>query len=270
MAPLDALIITIAFVFGAIIGSFLNVLILRIPDDKSLLKDSACPNCGNKLGAFENVPIISWIFLRGKCRKCKAKISAQYPIVELFAALAFGFTTWIMVIPVENTGSACWTLLIAILYLISVSIVLFVIDIREKLLPDSVVLPSYFVAGALLVASKLLAEDPAGIVWIIVGAAISFSFYLLLALVSGGIGGGDIKLAGVLGMYLGFFGLGHIILGTIAAFILGGIFALGLVLFEGAKRKSEVPFGPWMLVSAFLTLLFGTQIIAWYVALIGL
>ncbi len=270
MAPLNALIVTIAFVFGAIIGSFLNVLILRIPADKSLLNDSTCSNCGNKLGAFENVPIISWIFLRGKCRNCKAKISAQYPLVELFSALAFGFTTWILVVPVEDTAGADWTLLIALDYLISVSIVLFVIDVREKLLPDSVVFPSYFVAGAFLIASKLLAGDPAGILWIIIGAAISFSFYLLLALVSGSIGGGDIKLAGVLGMYLGFFGLGHVILGTIGAFILGGIFALGLVLFKGAKRKSEVPFGPWMLLSTFLTLLFGRQIIAWYIALIGL
>lgn len=270
MTGLDILVIIIAAVFGAIIGSFLNVVILRVPLGRSLLTDSSCPHCGNKLGALENIPIFSWMFLAGKCKSCGAKISKQYPLVEAATAIAFGVAALLLITPVIGTTTANWVFLAAILYLIATSIALFVIDIREKLLPDSIVIPSYFVAATLLVATKLLEGEPAGIIWIFVGAIISFGFYLLLALISGGIGGGDIKLAGVLGIYLGFFGIGHVILGVIGAFILGGFYAVGLVIFRGAKRKSEVPFGPWMLVSTFLSLLFGTTIIDWYAGLIGL
>ena len=269
--------------FGLLIGSFLNVVAYRVPLRRSIVSPpSACPICGTPIRSRDNIPVISWILLRGKCHSCRSPISVRYPIVELgtglfFAAVAVWFgvsmvstssTTGIAV----ATGIAASILgLVAFLYLAAISVVLALIDLDTHTLPNRIVLPSYIVGIALLGAASLLGGDYAALLRAGIGMAALWLAYLAMALTyPGGMGFGDVKLAGVLGLYLAWVGWGALAVGAFAAFLLGGLFSIGLIIARKAGRKSGIPFGPWMLAGAWIGIFFGETIASGYLTLVGL
>jgi leader peptidase (prepilin peptidase)/N-methyltransferase len=270
-------IAAIAGVFGLLIGSFLNVVIYRVPIGMSIVRPaSACPNCGAGIHAYDNVPVFAWLALRGKCRSCSAPISARYPLVELGTGLFFFVVSiplaeqFAAVQPTVNMVASGLTL-VAFLYLAAISVALAFIDIEHHRLPDVIVLPSYAVGAILLSTASILVGDYAALLRAGVGlVAMAGGYLVLAALWKGGMGLGDVKLAGVLGLYLGYTGWGALAVGSIGAFILGGIFGLVLILLHKTTRKSGIPFGPWMALGAWVGILFGNLIWTGYLSVFGL
>lgn len=220
--------------------------------------------CNSPIKAYDNIPVISWLLLRGKCRTCKATISMRYPIVELGTGIAFAVTAW------KFHGGAL-LLMMAFLYLAAVSVVLALIDLDTHTLPNRIVVPSYFVGVILLSAAGILGHDYGAMFRAGTGMISLGLIYLALALLyPGGMGLGDVKFAGVLGLFLGFLGWDVLIVGAFSAFVFGGIFALGLLAARKAHSKNGIPFGPWMLVGAWVGVFFSTPIVGQYFSLFGL
>ncbi len=261
------LIAILVGVLGLAVGSFLNVLIWRLPQGLSLSKPpSSCPKCGHAIRWCDNVPVISWLVLGGKCRDCKDRISLRYPLVELATGLGFFLLAWWQL----PKPSGYW-LLPTLLYFFAVSIALSMIDIDSRKLPNRIVIPSLVIVFALLALASLGNGDWWPLLWAAVGGAMLFVFYLLLALIyPAGMGFGDVKLAGLIGLILGFLGWGALIVGAFAAFLLGGLFSIGLLFTGKATRKSGIPFGPWMLLGAWVGIIFGREISSWYLTLVGI
>ena len=267
-------------VFGLLIGSFLNVVVYRVPAKRSIVSPpSACPQCAAPIRPVDNIPVLSWLLLRGKCRDCGTAISVRYPLVELGTGIVFAgvaiwfFATQLPSAPLSNASAAISSVLalIAYVYLAAISIALALIDIDTHTLPNRIVLPSYIVGAVLLGASGVLAGNFAALLSAAIGAAALFALYYLLALAyPRGMGMGDVKLAGMLGLFLGFLGWQAIVVGAFAAFLLGGIFSLVLVALRRASGKTAVPFGPWMLLGAWLGILFGDDIMRTYLGLFGI
>jgi leader peptidase (prepilin peptidase)/N-methyltransferase len=293
-----AVVVVLAAVLGLAVGSFLNVVVHRVPNGLSVVAPaSACPGCGHEIRPRDNVPVLSWLLLRGRCRDCSAPISARYPLVELATAALFAVVAGLTVRGLATAGpatsgpattgpdllaagrastptsttAATVIALVALLYLMAISIALALIDVQVHRLPNAIVLPAYPVLAALLVAGSAVSGDwtalgRAGIGLVVLGGA-----YLLLALaVPGGMGLGDVKLAGVLGMVLAYLGWGPLTVGAFAAFLLGGTFAIGLLVSGRARRGSGVPFGPWMLGGAWLGVFAGQPLLDGYLRIIGL
>jgi leader peptidase (prepilin peptidase)/N-methyltransferase len=267
-------LVVLAGVLGTIIGSFLNVVVWRLPRGESLSHPgSACPRCGHPIRWWDNIPIASWLVLRGRCRDCSEPISPRYPLVELGTGLSFaGVAWWLLATQVTTTSFAAFALVsVALLYFAAISIALGLIDIDTHRLLDSIVLPSYIVAGVLLGAAALVSGDLGAIIRAAIGMAAMYLAYLAMVVVyPAGMGWGDVKLAGVLGLYLGWNGWGALAVGAFAAFALGGLFSLVLVILHRANRKSKIPFGPWMLLGAWVGVFAGETIARGYLALFGL
>ena len=268
-----------AGVFGSLIGSFLNVVIFRVPAGRSIVSPpSACGSCGAAIRPFDNVPVLSWLVLRGKCRDCRTPISARYPLVELGTALFFAGVAWFLFAGLRVGASpaivntvATVLMLVAFLYFASISVALALIDLDTHRLPNSIVLPAYPVATVLLTAAALFASEPERLVTALAGGVGLFLLYLAMAsLYRGGMGFGDVKLAGVIGLYLGWLGWGPLAVGAFGAFLLGGLFSLILVLTRGATGRTAIPFGPWMIIGAWLGIFAGEQIATAYLQLFGL
>ncbi|MDC7120795.1 prepilin peptidase [Cellulomonas fimi] len=250
--------------FGLLVGSFLNVVVWRVPRGQSVVHPpSACPACGHRIRARDNVPVVSWLVLRGRCRDCGAPISARYPAVELATGLLFALAAWF-------TGPA-W-ILPGLLYLVAISVALALIDIDVRRLPDAIVLPSYPVALVLLtLASANPGGDPdwGALGRALVGGVILLAVYAVTWFVyPPGMGLGDVKLAGVLGLYLGWFGWGSLAVGWFAAYLIGGLFSVGLMIAGRAGRKSRIPFGPWMLLGAGVGVFVGETVWGAYLGLL--
>lgn len=274
-----------AGMFGLIIGSFLNVVVYRVPNGMSIVSPpSACPRCGSGIKPYDNIPVLSWLALRGKCRGCKEPISTRYPLVELGTGLVFAGVTALffpfaelveatrVVGPSARSGAevAGILALVAFLYLAAVSVALALIDLDTHKLPNAIVLPSYLVGAVLLGAAALVDGDYAALLRAGIGmAALWISYFLMAVAYPGGMGFGDVKLAGVLGLFLGYLGWGQLAVGAFAAFLLGALFALALVLARKAVRGSGIPFGPWMLAGAWVGILAGAQVWGGYLSLLG-
>jgi leader peptidase (prepilin peptidase)/N-methyltransferase len=272
---LRVIIIVLAGVLGLVIGSFLNVVIYRVPRKQSIVSPpSACPSCGTPIKSRDNIPVLSWLLLRAKCRECGEPISARYPIVELVTGLLFAAAAFRFPLPYGapvNILIATILILLAVLYFAAISVALAGIDLDTHTLPNVIVLPSYIVIGGLLLAASVIYGDYSQLLPAAVGGAALFVLYFVMALVyPGGMGFGDVKLAGVIGLMLGFLDWGSLIVGAFAAFLLGGLFGIALVLTRKAGRKSGIPFGPWMLAGAWVGIFFGGQIWAGYLNLVGL
>lgn len=255
------MLLTVVGVLGLLVGSFLNVVIWRVPRGESVVTPpSACPRCGTRILARDNVPVLGWLVLRGRCRTCREPISARYPLVELATGLLFaGTALW--------TGLS-WTLP-AYLYLAAVSVALALIDLDTRRLPNAIVLPSYGVVAVLLAVAAWGHGDPAPFGRAALGGAALYGFYFLLMVAhSRGMGFGDVKLAGVLGLYLGWVGWDALVVGAFTAFLLGGIAGAVLMATGRATRKTGVPFGPFMLLGAAIGLTLGPRIADAYVSLL--
>ena len=281
MAEISGGMVTLLAIFGGIlglvVGSFLNVVVYRVPHGLSIVSPpSACPRCSAPIKPYDNVPVLSWMVLRGKCRNCRTAISLRYPMVELGTAVFFGAVVWGILsgwIVVGGAGSALGTAVViaAYLYLAAVSVALALIDVDTHRLPNSIVLPSYLIGAVLLATAAVVGGDLPALLRAGIGLAALGGAYFLMALVyPGGMGLGDVKLAGVLGLYLGFLGWGQLAVGAFGAFLIGGLFATALVLLRRANRKSGIPFGPWMLVGAWVGIFFGSRVWDGYLTLLGL
>ena len=260
---MTALLIGFCFVLGLLIGSFLNVVIWRVPRGESVVSPpSHCPGCDRPIRPVDNIPVVSWLLLRGRCRYCHEPISVRYPLVELLTAVVFGLLAWEFGLSPE---------LPAFLYLGAVGIALAAIDIDTKRLPNVLTLPSYLVGAALLLIPAVVDGRWSDYLRAVAGAAALFAFYFVVTFIyPAGMGFGDVKLAGVLGLYLGWLGWGTLIIGAFLGFVLGAVVGVGLMLLGDAGRKTKIPFGPFMLAGAFLAIWVGPPITDWYVQLLGI
>lgn len=238
-----------AGLFGAVIGSFLNVVAHRVPRGESLVSPpSRCPECGEPVRPYDNIPVVSWLLLRGRCRSCGTRISPRYPLVELVTALAFA-----AVVAVRGFDND----LILELPLVAALIALAAIDFDHKLLPNKIVYPlaAYGLIATLLVDRDDLVENVAS------GAG-AFAF-LLAAVIAypRGMGMGDVKLAGAMGLYLGL----SIIPALLVAFLAGSLVGVVILAREGAAgRKKAVPFGVFLALGGIVALLVGPELIDAY------
>ena len=254
---MDAVVIVGSAVLGLMIGSFLNVVIWRVPRGESVVSPpSHCPGCDTPISPRDNIPVVSWLLLRGRCRHCGTAISRRYPAVELLTAALFaGLAAYFG--PVAQ--------LPAYLYLAAVGVALALIDLDVQRLPDVLTLPSYPVGIVLLGVASWAHHDGWTLVRALIGMAVLFAFYFTVAVIAPrGMGFGDVKLSGVIGLYLGWLGWGQLAVGAFAAFAVGALVGIGLILFAGGGRKTKVPFGPFMLVGALLGILLGHSIASAY------
>lgn len=270
-------LVIISGVLGLLIGSFLNVVVWRLPRGESLSHPgSACPKCGHAIRWYDNIPVLSWIGLWGRCRDCSEPISPRYPLVELATGLFFaGVTVWLLgpAAPHALSGSPAATLiaLAGFLYLAAITVALALIDLDTHTLPNKIVLPAYIVGGVVLLSASVLSGDWGALLRAVIGMAAMFIAYLLMALAyPGGMGLGDVKLAGVLGLYLAWIGWGALLVGAFAAFVLGGLFSIVLLALRKVNRKSGIPFGPWMLGGAWVGVFMGEYLWHTYLSLFGL
>ncbi len=236
--------------FGAVIGSFLNVVIHRLPLGQSLAAPrSHCPACEQPIRPLDNVPVLSWLALRGRCRGCGVGISARYPLVEIATALAFA-----AVVLTRGAGAELWAFLPFTAVLIAVA----AIDLDHRIIPNRILLPAVLwgLATAALFRTDQLPE-------LLIAGSAAFAFLLLAALAyPAGMGMGDVKLAGVMGLYLG----SAIAPALLVAFATGAAVGLYAIAREGSEaRKKAVPFAPFLALGGFVGVVAGPQLVDLYV-----
>jgi leader peptidase (prepilin peptidase)/N-methyltransferase len=262
MADSTPVLVLLVALAGLPIGSFLNVVIYRVPRGESVVTPrSRCPGCGHEIAPRDNVPVLSWILLRAKCRHCGTHISARYPAVEVLTAVVFAVLAW-------EIGPT-WALP-AFLYLGAVGVALGAIDLDTHRLPNALTLPSYVVGGLLLLLPAALDSQWDSYLRAWLGAAVLYGFYLLLVVAyPAGMGWGDVKLAGVLGLYLGWLGWGTLAVGGFLGFLLGAVVGGVLMVTRRSGRKSKIPFGPFMLAGTLLAIIWGPSLWDGYRDLLG-
>ncbi|MTI81178.1 MAG: prepilin peptidase [Firmicutes bacterium] len=245
----------IVTLLGACMGSFLNVCICRIPYQESVVyKPSHCPQCEKKLGAMDLIPIFSYIFLKGRCRSCDEKISIQYPLVELLTAVLF-LATYL------HWGWQWQT--VSMWSFVSILIAVTVIDIYHQIIPDKILL-----VGSLIGLPFIILSSFNQFISGIIGFFVAGLILLVIAVVSkGGMGGGDIKLAAVIGLFLGWQ---NALLALFISFLAGGLIGIFLLVTKLKGRKDAVPFGPYLALGGLISAFYGNQLIKWYLNISGL
>lgn len=273
----------ITFIFSLLIGSFLNVVIYRLPkileqgwteECREFLADelvkpnkrieqkitlsspsSSCPSCQHKIRFYENIPLVSWLFLRGKCSQCKSAISIRYPLIELTTALLslviaahFGPTLLTLSLLVLTWGLVCLTL----------------IDFDHMLLPDQITLPLLWL-GLLININGALVPLSDAVIGAVIGYMSLYSIFWLFKLLTGkeGMGHGDFKLVALFGAWIGWQLLPVLIL---MASAVGAIIGVALMLLKGHKREQAIPFGPYLAIAGWITLIWGNSIWNWYLS----
>lgn len=257
---MTAYLAVLAGLLGLAIGSFLNVVIWRVPRGESVVRPpSRCPNCAAGIRPRDNLPVLGWLLLRGRCRDCGQAISPRYPLVEavtglLFVAVALRF--------------GAHPVLAAYLYLAAISVALALIDLDVKRLPDAIVLPSYPVLALLLGIAALTGGGGRSYLHALLGMAVYYGAFFALAFIyPAGMGFGDVKLAGVLGLCLGYLGFGTLAVGAFGGVLLGGVVGAALIAVGRAGRKTAIPFGPFMLVGALIAVFAGAHLAHGYLQL---
>lgn len=244
----------ILLIFGSIIGSFLNVVIYRLKHNQSFLKGrSYCPHCRHVLGFWDLIPVFSFIFLRARCRYCSQKISWQYPLVELVTALIF-------LLPYLQFGFAPKFFASAVIFCFL--IIIFVYDLRYYLILDEVVVPAIIIT---IIFDLIFSRSQfTQFIW---GGIIGGGFFLIQYLISSGqwIGGGDIRLGLLMGLFLGTVG---VFTALFIAYVLGALVAIGLLLMKKKKMKSRIPFGTFLAFATITVALYGDQLVNFYKNLI--
>ncbi|OGO77575.1 MAG: peptidase A24 [Clostridiales bacterium GWB2_37_7] len=239
----------IIFVLGLSIGSFLNVCIYRIPEKKSIaFPPSHCPNCKHSLNAIDLIPVLGYLINRRMCKYCGAKISIQYPIVELLTGLIFLLLFNKFFISMDFLK---YTVLLSLLIIITL------VDLERQEIPDELILFG-LVAGLIFNIYNIKTDMVPGIIGFILGGG---SFLIIAMLTNGAMGGGDIKLMAVLGL---FFGWKLIILIALLAFIIGAVLSLILIAAKIKTRKDYIPFGPFIAIASLIVIFYGTQIVQMY------
>lgn len=251
---------------GLTVGSFLNVVIHRVPAGASMLRPpSSCPACGHPVRAYDNVPVVSWLVLRGRCRDCREPISARYPAVELLTGLLFVAAGW-------RWGVTPY--LLAALAVLAGGVAMVAIDLEHQRLPFALtaVVEGFVVVA--LVLELVVGTDGPAVGWVPTAGSVLLwlAVYGGVWLVSGGrgMGLGDVALAPVLGLALGWLGWGPSLVGLLGGFVIGALVGVGLLLTRRAGRRSRVPHGPFMVAGAVLGMFAGDALWAGYLGLFGL
>jgi prepilin signal peptidase PulO-like enzyme (type II secretory pathway) len=264
-----------SFLFGAVIGSFTNCFVWRLHENETLLDRSYCPKCRKLIAWFDNIPVISFLLLRGKCRQCQKKISWQYPLVEFSTACLFSLSFYLLAKNFSQTDFSNYYFaylvsdskfilsLIKDWLLIFSLTTIFIYDLRWYLIPDKVALPAALI---LFLLNIFL-----GFNWLtlIFCALIGGGFFLLQFLVSNGkwVGGGDIRLGILLGMALG--GYSELALAIMLTYFIGSIVSIALVIFGKKHWSSKVPLGVFLAPALLIAIFWGPQIINWYLNLMA-
>ena len=247
----------VAVVFGLLIGSFLNVCIYRIPRNISIVfPSSRCTACNSEIRAWDNIPVISYLLLVGRCRNCKAKISLRYPLVEALNAFLYAAVVW-------RYGIGWNSVVYAVLC--SSLIVITFIDLDFQIIPDRITLagiPLGLMAGSFLLNDPFMRAEllgyKASVIGVFAGGGL---FYLVAVLSRGGMGGGDIKMMAMVGALMGWK---SVLLTTFLGSLAGSLIGVFLMIFKGRGRKTKIPFGPFLAFGTLITLFFGQEILLWY------
>ena len=254
---MHGMVIAAAAVAGLLVGSFLNVVAYRIPAGiKVTTPPSACPSCGHRIRPYDNIPVVSWLWLRGRCRDCRAPISIRYPLVEAGTAVLFALTAAVI--------GPSWVLP-AFLWFAAVVEVLVVIDLAHKRIPNRILYPGTIVALVLLTAGGVAESEASAVLRGLAGGAGYFGLLLLVAIIArGGFGFGDVKLAFLLGLFAAFRSWEALFVSVVMAFLVGGVISVGLLLARRAGRRDTIPFGPALAVGVAIGIAAGGPIAAWY------
>jgi leader peptidase (prepilin peptidase)/N-methyltransferase len=254
----DVALVALAACLGLAFGSFANVLIHRVPRGESVVNPpSACPACSQPVRRRHNVPVVSWLWLRGKCADCGTRISPRYPLVELSVGVVFALITALVSDP--------WILPL-LLVLGYCGIVLSAIDFEHHRLPDRIVAP-FAVATVVSIGIALQGPSTGADAWrALMGAGALGAFYFLIFVIyPAGMGWGDVKVAPVIGATLGVFGWPQVVVGGFSAFLWGSLIGIGVLILKKGNRKTGIPFGPWMFVGAWTGIIAGPTLGHWYV-----
>jgi leader peptidase (prepilin peptidase)/N-methyltransferase len=247
----------ISIIFGAIVGSFLNVCIIRIPKEESIITPgSHCPHCNNPIKFYDNIPLVSYLLLKGKCRNCNGPISIQYPLIEGITA----FSSFLLFVKFGATLSYLF-----FFSFVAALIVITVIDLYYQIIPDAISIPGIGIGllGSLIIPYITLFNSLIGI---LVGGG---SLFLVATLYQWlfkreGMGGGDVKLLAMIG---GFLGWKAVILTILLSSFIGSIIGIAIVLLKGKDFKYAIPFGPFLSLGAVISLFYGEALIQWYLGL---
>ena len=256
----------IVALYGLLIGSAINAIVWRLYAGKSWVKGrSMCPDCKHVLAAKDLIPVVSWLFLKRRCRYCHERIHWQYPAVELMTAVLFGLS-YAVLLPVTLAG---WVLFVIWLFMLAMMIILAVCDLRWLILPNKIMFPLLILGLVRLIFVALLGGHVQ--LWlgpleaaVLVGGA----FWVMATIKNGTLmGGGDVKLAAFMGLLLG---LQKIVLAMLLAFNTAAIISVVLIVFKLRKRTDLIPFGPFLIGATIVAYLYGGPITHWYLRLNGL
>ncbi len=251
-------LIAIVFILGLAIGSFISCLVWRLHEKKTMLGRSMCPKCKKQISWYENIPILSFIILKGKCSKCHKPISVQYPIVELVTGILFVITLLMnQELGIRNYDLFFIIQLLRDLIFTSILIIIFIYDFKWYLILDIITIPAIIFA---LVVNLFLGFN---LLNLLLAAVIGGGFFLLQYVISKGrwIGGGDIRLGVLMGFILGY---PNILVALMLAYIFGSIIGIILLTFKKKQWSSEIPFGTFLSVATIITMLWGEKILNWY------
>jgi leader peptidase (prepilin peptidase) / N-methyltransferase len=244
----------VALPFGLAIGSFMTVVVSRVPAGESVVRPrSRCPACGAEIANRDNVPVVSWVLLRGRCRACGERISASYPLLEL--------TTTALVVAAAVVFERAWVAVMMAAFLALMPAISW-IDIRHRIIPNRLTYPAFLGFALYVIVAWLFdgGTDPARA---LIGAMSYAGVLFLVALVSRGMGMGDVKLALVIGLVLGSLGLRFVGVAAAAAVVFGGLGGI-VALAAGRDRKAMIPFGPYMAAGAVVAAFWGEPVADWY------
>jgi leader peptidase (prepilin peptidase)/N-methyltransferase len=250
---LGAILYVFSVVFGLIIGSFLNVVVYRLPRHESVVRPgSHCPGCNAAIRWYDNIPLVSLVILRGRCRSCKNRISVRYPLVEALTGASFGLATW--------RFGISWSVLLA-WFVVATLLCLALIDLDNMIIPSVITLPA---AAVGLGASIALHPDKWWLYLASAGGASAFCFLLAVAWPGGGMGGGDVTMALFVGAVLGY---PAVLVGFFLAFLLGTLVGLYILIVLKGSRKTRVPFGPFLSVGTYVAYFAGEAMVRGYLDL---
>lgn len=254
---MTAFVAVVSAVLGLAIGSFLNVVVYRVPAGKSVVSPpSSCPGCGSLIAPRDNIPVVSWLVLKGRCRNCGQPISARYPAIEALTGVVFGL--------VGARFGASWSLPAELIF-VAALIALAAIDLERFLLPRAIVYP----AGALTLAALIVAAGAQG-EWHKLGvaaacAAAAFALFFAINFVRPAwMGFGDVRLSALIGLALGWLGAGVVVVGFIASNLLGALTGIFLIARGRAGRRTALPYGVFLAAGSVLAVLVGAPIVHWY------
>jgi prepilin signal peptidase PulO-like enzyme (type II secretory pathway) len=264
------ILIILIFILGLCIGSFLNVLIYRLPLDLSLKGRSFCPKCKKKISWYDNIPLLSFVLLKGKCRYCHSPISFQYPFVEALTGILFVISFFLLFntnheLRIMNNGNfdyGFWITLFFTFWVLSAFLAIFIIDLKHQIIPDQLIISSLVA----VIFYEFIIRDSSFILHIMSAAAASLFFYFLYKITKEkGMGFGDVKLVFLMGLILGY---PDIVLALYLAFLTGAVVGVILIIARIKKLKQPIAFGPFLSLATIVSYFWGTEILKWITALL--